>query len=391
MTHRALLLGICGLLLLGSTPAPACLWDRDTLAIEAKQVPDVVNIITGRFERYPPLYYEMRRDRVLQEIAEDPRMLPLYDDLAVAYDRLGDSDSAIEWMAKKKAQLEILADREHLYRYYANLGTFHAHRWLSQGRNWEDMSDIDLACELIAKAIEINPDAHFGREKYQLMALEWIRDDPRDDMAQGEIATFLQDPREWAEGERLQGWPRKPGKVGQGEEAVEGISGLIRLGAAWESVDAHYALAIALMLNGHGHLSEFALLRVKELLEEGKGSLATDFEPTAYTAATRTLTLVDYYPKARAEAEQWAAEREAYILDRLHRGMHPDTDANFWRDYRESSQPPKYPFELSQGGELRMFIVGAILAILLLVWGVIKLQQKLRGPEDLRPTLASVR
>ena len=47
-----------------ATPARACIWDRDTLRFETLALPGVVEIITGRIERYPPLYYEMRLARV---------------------------------------------------------------------------------------------------------------------------------------------------------------------------------------------------------------------------------------------------------------------------------------------------------------------------------------
>ena len=82
-------------------------------------------------------------------------------------------------MKKKKAALDSLTGNEakdHRYRYLANLGTFHAHRWVSQTaekRN-TDLSDLRRSEELITQAIKENPDAHFGREIYQLMAIRWL-------------------------------------------------------------------------------------------------------------------------------------------------------------------------------------------------------------------------
>ncbi len=61
----ALSLAAVAVLLLMARPLKACLWDYDTLAAEAKgQMADVVHIIAGRFERKPPLYYEMRLERL---------------------------------------------------------------------------------------------------------------------------------------------------------------------------------------------------------------------------------------------------------------------------------------------------------------------------------------
>jgi hypothetical protein len=68
---------------------------------------------------------------------------------------------------------------QHRYRYLANLGTFHAHDWIrrpKEARN-SDLASLRRAEELLRAAIELNPDAHFGREKYQLMAIEWLQRD----------------------------------------------------------------------------------------------------------------------------------------------------------------------------------------------------------------------
>lgn len=103
-----------------------CLWDRDTLATEANAHPDLVRVITGRFERNPPRFYEMRLERVVREIADSPKDLGLYDDATVACDRLHRGDEAESWLVKKKVVLDALPESpekgDHLYRYHANLG-----------------------------------------------------------------------------------------------------------------------------------------------------------------------------------------------------------------------------------------------------------------------------
>ena len=84
----------------------ACMWDRGALAQEYKQAPGIVEIITGRFKRFPPRYYEMRLERVSGEIANHPANLDLYDDAGAACDRLHRSAKAIEWMKKKSAEMK---------------------------------------------------------------------------------------------------------------------------------------------------------------------------------------------------------------------------------------------------------------------------------------------
>ena len=73
---------LCGALCF-SSGARACLWDSDTLETEAKGVLTAIKAISGRFERNPPLYYEMRLQRVSAQIDQTPRDFNLDDDAAV--------------------------------------------------------------------------------------------------------------------------------------------------------------------------------------------------------------------------------------------------------------------------------------------------------------------
>jgi tetratricopeptide (TPR) repeat protein len=155
----------------------ACIWDRDTLAYEAKEFPGALRVIVGRFERNPPLYYEMRLKRVTDQLRKEPDRLDLYDDAGAAADRLGRSQEAIHFMIRKRQQIELLQEgdvkREHLYRYHANIGTFMAHQWLKDPERDGDLELLREAYENISEAIRINPEAHFGREIIQLMVMEW--------------------------------------------------------------------------------------------------------------------------------------------------------------------------------------------------------------------------
>lgn len=165
--------------------AYSCLNDRDTTppaqearAFRAQQksgeeLPGLVEVITGRFARNPPLYYEMRIRRVASELKTNHSRLELYDDIAVAYDRLGRSVDAIAWITKKRSRLASTSPRDPLYkeawyRYYANIGTFRIHQWLRSGADQKRIAEVVQARNEIAQAIKIKPDAHFGRETYQL-------------------------------------------------------------------------------------------------------------------------------------------------------------------------------------------------------------------------------
>lgn len=318
----------------------ACLWDRDTLAEEAKGRPELPRIITGWFDRYPPGYYQMRLDRVTMELKSTPADLDLIDDAAVACDRLGGPDEAIGWMAKKKAVLDALPEneaRDHRYRYLSNLGTFYLDRWISlpQAEREADLTDLRESEKLIARAIAENPDAHFGREVYQLTAIRWLLWDGVSPITVNNDSGLEFDPTHWV----------RPFPVRSGNESIDGISGLIQLGLAWESGDAFRSLAVVLESNEMSAIAEIAHQRENELISLGKGSLHPVASVRARIAPDHAFDLTDrkpvddWFPIARAAANRRNAKWVAYQEARFVRGQHPDTHPQFWKDWVEPSFP----------------------------------------------------
>lgn len=335
-------------------PVVACLWDYDTLRAEARGLPGVAEIITGRFERNPPLYYEMRLEQATQRIAHDPHDWDAYDNAGVACDRLNRYDEAIEWMHRKhdamqRATLDEQTHFTHSYRYLANLGTFHAHRWLARGADRNDTADMQRGIELIEAAIELNPDAHFGRERYQLMAMRWIIDPPPLDVSYvyRELPHTLYAHDEFRDHVAQHGRSRRGGTLAAAglDHAVHGLTGLIALGSAWESVDVFYALVIALRDDGQAAMGRLAVLRCIELIESGRASLHPD-APTGEQLVDEVRTNVGYatfhkddidayFAEARAAADAWHEHRTAFMLQRLQAGLHPDTHDDFWDGFVE--------------------------------------------------------
>ncbi len=154
---RAILRSICIVALLASSAA-ACLWDADTLQMERLRFPGVLEIITGKFVRHSNAYYEWRIKDRLKKLEAKPNDPALIDDLAVGYDKLGRYDEGIAVLEKSLA-----ADPDR-YETLANLATllFHAGR-------------LDESKQKVERALEINPNAHFGREKYQLLLTEYVQ------------------------------------------------------------------------------------------------------------------------------------------------------------------------------------------------------------------------
>ena len=328
--RRFLSLFLLPALFLLIAPVHACLNDRDTLGEEIKGLPDVVQVITGRFERNPALYYQMRVARISSELNAHPIPLSEYDDAGVACDRLGNDDAAIAWMANKQAQIVRAnaagpAVREQWYRYNANLGTFWVHRWIRAGADRRRMGEVQKARGYIAEAIKIKPDAHFGREKYQLQVMEWILSD-----------TWTTLPDNLRARRETQG------------DAVKGLSGLIMLGSAWESVDVFAALRDALPPMRDDQLRYLAGLRCQELIDSGHKSLMPD-APTGeglkqllhLGAASHARLEEDQhiYHHLRAEADAWQKKRTDYMMARLTARRHPDTDPTFWNDYHDPGPP----------------------------------------------------
>jgi tetratricopeptide (TPR) repeat protein len=143
-------LGLLTCFLLTPAVALACLWDSDTLKQERYHFPETLELVTGKFLRHSKEFYEWRIQDRVAKLKSEPKNLTYLDDLAVAYEKVGDHDKAIETILKKE---EI---QPGIYETYSNLGTF----YILTG-------EFEKGLPFIDKALAINPDAHFGSEKYQ--------------------------------------------------------------------------------------------------------------------------------------------------------------------------------------------------------------------------------
>jgi tetratricopeptide (TPR) repeat protein len=237
--------------------ALACMWDYDTLTMERARFPSTLELITGKFLRHSPEFYEWRiRDRKAK-LEKDPDNPAYLDDMAVAYDKTEHDDKAIELMLRK--------EKVHpgLYETAANLGTFYLHS-----------GQTDKGIEQLEKAIKINPDAHFGREKYQLRLAKYLKaqksakpvDLKKFDARESCIETFQalcgDDPKD---SERRDG-------------AVKGVSGMMKFGKHDSPI----------LLRVLGDL----------LLVDNQGSVISDGHQDAKHLAARAYLKASYEPNA---------------------------------------------------------------------------------------------
>jgi tetratricopeptide (TPR) repeat protein len=139
--------------------AQACLWDSDTLATESARFPNVAGIMAGVFPRHSKEYHVWRIQQKQPLVESGKAGASDYDDLAVSQHKLGDHKAAIATMMAKEQKVSGL------YETYSNLGTFYIYA-----------GELSVAQKWIEKALAINPNAHFGREKYQRWLVMWLRE-----------------------------------------------------------------------------------------------------------------------------------------------------------------------------------------------------------------------
>jgi hypothetical protein len=160
LNHKVKVVFWVSLICLCACTSPACVWDADTLVREKLRSHDLAKTILGDV---PPLENSAGLQARIQtlETNRDESNPDWWNNLAGAYIRLGQSAAAVKLLAP------IASKFPDNYGIHANLGT--AYHLL--GRYAEAEKEI-------ARDLEINPDAHFGLEKYHLALLQYLmRDD----------------------------------------------------------------------------------------------------------------------------------------------------------------------------------------------------------------------
>jgi tetratricopeptide (TPR) repeat protein len=277
-----------------------CLWDFDTLAMERAGFFEPLELITGKFLRRSPELYRWRIEDRLRKLQASPNDLAALDDLAVAYDKTGQYDLAIATMQAKEAR------RPGLYETEANLGTFLIHA----GR-------LEEALDHIGRALRINPNAHFGREKYQALLVEHVLEQRRGDTGEQSFAAFL---------------ARKHG--GSLPEAERSNATIAVLGMMRFSKHDSPPLLTALASLVHDRsLAARALLKASYGTDEAEArAVYRDRARAALAAPDGALEeLEQAFRRDLAEAEAWYAEVRKNELTWIREGK--DADREFSRRY----------------------------------------------------------
>ena len=209
--------------------ARARLWDYDTLRDEQRGLPGVAEILAGRWERHSEFFYASRAADMRALLAGEPG----------------------------------------------------------------NAADLDRGIEQIRLALEINPDAHFGREAYQLRLAEHLRagrDDPR-----GLERSFVKTVK------------------GDTAAAVEGVVGMIRFGTGTSPL-LYEALGDLLTARGDQRLAARAYLRAGEFGHPDSARIAVKLQRTvAVIDGTSAAELRTAFAAEKADAAAWVgATRGAF-------------------------------------------------------------------------------
>ena len=282
----------------------ACGWDWDTIAMEKRQFPSVHELITGKFLRHSqPFYYWRIKDRS-EKLISHPDSLALYDDLAWAYDKTGEHELAIETMLRKEAL------SPGIYETYANLGTSYIHN-----------GEYKKGLKYIKKAIEINPEAHFGREIYQMYLVEYVISKPDSSgipilpLSSGkepDFYTFLKDNHFK---EALANGSSKEAEL---SKAVKGIAGMMKFGQYNSPILLEVLGDLLYAANsgadaGAGHLAARAYLRAS--FETKKSEVQKAYENKANQSIERVYFSRDIPERHRHELQEPA--HQVYPLKNL--------------------------------------------------------------------------
>jgi tetratricopeptide (TPR) repeat protein len=349
------------------TPVLACLWDSDTLEQERSRFPTVLELVTGKFPRHSREFYKWRvRDRSerLKQHPDDPA---LYDDLAVAHEKLGDHQRAIELMLEKDEKFPGK------YETYANLGTFYIHD-----------GQFELGLEQIERAIAINPDAHFGREVYQQRLVEYVRYvRSRQSERKMPLPLVTAEQRNSGSSRDFDNFALKavfrPSEKERDEElnkAVQGILGMMRFG----NHDSPILLeALGDLLSSHEdirdskHLAARAYLKASYEVDDAESrdgyrklaeeALMMQLSEHGVAQELTLAALEKTFQQELAEADAWYAQLVAGEQIWIAAGKNPELE--FQRKYREE------PRQSRRGGLLRdeemIVLLGISLVGLLLV------------------------
>ncbi len=330
--------------------ASACIWDRDTVAMERRRFPGALHMITGHFVHHGREFYEWRIEDRTRRLEQRPDDVALLDDLAAAYDKTGEHDAAIETMERARA---LAPDR---YETQANLGTFHAHA-----------GNFDQALVHIERALEINPQAHFGRERYQALLIRYLKERGRSSSFADYV--FEHDPNEGIE---------------EQQAAIKGVLGMMHFGKH-DSPLLLEALANLLeagpLYEDAAQLAARAYLRASQLVEDPAARRAYRARAKDALSHSERVTFRQVESALGVELDRANAFVSKMRADESDFLDTDDPEAAFDAAYFEGMDlsPPSPLEDIGSGAAWFSSAAGGLAGLTVLLWGVAAVRRRRRG------------
>lgn len=226
------------------TPARACGWDYETYHAEAKSMPCVFDALLGYWPKHTTAYHERRIEAFDYALAWMPDWTDGLDAKGISYlklERLPQADAVM------KRRLAVAPDA---YPSHANLGTLYTFT-----------GAFDDALKHIDRAMAIEPEAHFGREKYHralVVFLQRAKADPQ--VLKKETFVGIQP----TPAQRTGGSKGLYARLGLDDDAIDALVAMLTVYGADELAEVYFALGELLAVRGHKRLAYTAYRRAKE-------------------------------------------------------------------------------------------------------------------------------
>ncbi|MBS1721121.1 MAG: hypothetical protein JST35_11805 [Armatimonadetes bacterium] len=343
------------------------MWDYDTFAEEARGRDDTVGTLLGIYRPYPPLYYEKRIEIMRSKIAANPEDADAYDNMAVAYARLNRPDEALAAIESKKTAIGATpGTTPDWYRFYSNRGSFYLMKWAGSKDRKAALPVLDKGISDIENALKIDVNAHFGRERFQLAYMKWLRErtlkpSPPSQSPEFKETLFSRWLEDHGSGTRL--------------ETEIALAGLIRLGTAWENADIAEALHETIIDDKLNSIAELSRSRLYDIQAINPKSSYTGSKLVAEGVGIPPDGTLQLVRDLQREAMTYLISRDQFITSQIKAGKHPDTDEKFWE------RAPAAKFDYGPDGRLMRFVridswnatyvVLAVIGLLHLAWVIL--------------------
>jgi hypothetical protein len=271
--------------------------DDDSLAQERDAAPKVLEAIAGHFPQHSEAYYRWQVSHCQAAIREGNRDLPVLDALAIAFDRLGEHESAIEVIAVRST---IKTDYDSEARWGAYL--------LRAGKVVDGLKHLAFAAELDA-------DGNAGRERYRTLFVGYSRQTEEDKW--DNFAEYVLDHR------RLRDSPERWAK-----EKRRAVRGLVEMMLDGDHQSPAVLAALAdLLMWGEGAAEQHRRLAIMALMRAAAHAPDDETRRRYDEAATVIAAQVGGYEdgkpnvalEAIAEDLKWESDRGAELNAQIHK------------------------------------------------------------------------